>query len=82
VNDPDLLVGTHQDILANACVDPVSGRETSAGRVLCAAGLMRGYDVPVERAEAVSGSDGAWCRCLLAMTLLAVNDAHCCGPKP
>lgn len=34
VNDPDLLVGTHQDIFANACVGPVSGRETSAGRVV------------------------------------------------
>ncbi len=34
VNDPDLLVGTHQNIFANACVGPVSGRETSAGRAL------------------------------------------------
>ncbi len=36
----------------------------------------------MERAEAVSVSDGAWCRCLLAMTLLVVNDAHCRRPKP
>lgn len=43
---------------------------------------MRGYAVAVERASSVSGSKGTWCRCLLAMTLLAVNDAHCCRPKP
>jgi len=27
-------------------------------------------------------ADGDWCRCLLAVTLLVVHDAHCRCPQP
>jgi len=36
-----------------------------------------GYPRRVDRLRSGSGSSGLWCRCLLGMTLLVVNDAHC-----
>ena len=34
------------------------------------------YDDQVVETQG-TGSDGAWCRCLLGMTLLVVNDGRC-----
>jgi hypothetical protein len=38
--------------------------------------LLR-YPSEVDRAQRASGSSTVWCHCLLGMTLLVVNDAHC-----